>query len=284
MLLEDPGTSPNPAPSEGPHGMNPVVRNVLLGVAAVYVIVSLYLLLDLRGRLEKAEARITVDETSQRETSDALKSTRANLKDSIQALGTKVGMTSDELARKTEQLGRAQAAASAKLTQEQQAQGQQISKVSGDVSSVKTEVAGAKTDIAATQTDLAETKKKLDSTIGDLNVQSGLIAHTRDDLEFLKHKGDRNIYEFTLSKNHREPVSTVSLELKKADRKKGKFTMNVIADDRTIEKKDRSMFEPMQFYSGRDRLLYEVVVMSVDKDKISGYLSAPKGAPTPISK
>jgi hypothetical protein len=76
----------------------------------------------------------------------------------------------------------------------------------------------------------------------------------------------------------------VSLELKKADRKKGKFTMNVISDDRTIEKKDRTLYEPMQFYSGRDRLLYEVVVMTVDKDKITGYLSAPKGAPQPIAK
>jgi small-conductance mechanosensitive channel len=283
MLLEDPGTSPKPAPSES-HGMNPVLRNVLLGVAAVYVIASLYLLFDMRSRLELTEARVTAQETAQKETSDALKSTRANLKDSIQALGTKVGMTSDELAKKTEQLGRAQAQAAAKLTQEQQEQGQKLSQVTGEVSSVKTELGGAKTDIASTRTDLEETKKKLESTIGDLNVQSGLIAHTRDDLEFLKHKGDRNIYEFTLSKNHRQPVSTVSLELKKADRKKGKFTLNVISDDRTIEKKDRTLFEPMQFYTGRDKMLYEVVVMSVDKDAISGYLSAPKNAPQPLSK
>ena len=54
----------------------------------------------------------------------------------------------------------------------------------------------------------------------------------------------------------------MSLELKKADRKKGKFTLNVLADDRTIEKKDRTLFEPMQFYTGRDKMLYEVVVMT----------------------
>ena len=284
MLLEDPGTSAQSTPPEGSHGLSPMVRNVLLAVAAIYVIASLYLLLDLRGRLEKAEAHITADETSQKETSDALKSTRANLRDSIQALGTKVGMTSDELAKRTDALSRSQAQAAAKLSKEQQEQGQALSKVSGDVTSVKTELGGAKTDIASTKTDLEETKKKLESTIGDLNLQSGLIAHTRDDLEFLKHKGDRNIYEFTLSKNHRQPVSTVSLELKKADRKKGKFTLNVVADDRTIEKKDRTLYEPMQFYTGRDKMLYEVVVMSVDKDKITGYLSAPKGAPQPISK
>ena len=72
--------------------------------------------------------------------------------------------------------------------------------------------------------------------MGDLKVQSGLIAHTRDDLETLKHRGDRNIYEFALQKGARPtPVSTVSLQHKKVDGKKGKYTLNVRADDRTIE-------------------------------------------------
>jgi hypothetical protein len=69
-------------------------------------------------------------------------------------------------------------------------------------------------------------------------VQSGLIAHTAGDLEILKHKGDRNYYEFTLLRGAKpQPVSTVSLQLKKTDGKKGKFTMNVTSDDKTIEKK-----------------------------------------------
>ena len=100
----------------------------------------------------------------------------------------------------------------------------------------------------------------------------------------MKHRGDRNIYEFTLHKGAKpQPVSTVSLQLKKVDAKKGKFSMNVVADDRTIEKKDRNVFEPMQFYTGRDRNLYEVVVMSADKNTISGYLSTPKNVPAPVS-
>jgi ATP-dependent DNA ligase len=124
---------------------------------------------------------------------------------------------------------------------------------------------------------LEATKQKLERSIGDLGVQSGLIAHTRDDLEILKHRGDRNYYEFTLVKGTRPSrVSTVSLQLKKANPKKAKYTLNVLADDRAIEKKDRTMFEPLQFYTGRDRQLYEVVVFTVDKNKVSGYLSAPK--------
>ncbi len=284
MLLEDPGAQPIPVPHEHAEGMNPILRNILLGVAGLYVAVSLYLMFDMHTRLEKAESKLASQEVSLKETSDLLKSTRANLHDSVQALGQKVGMTSDELAKKTEELARAQERASAKLTKAQQEQGAQLSAVSGEVTNVKTDLGGTKTDLASTKTDLEATKKKLESTIGDLNVQSGLIARNSDDLEYLKHKGDRNIYEFTLAKNKRQPVGTVSLELMKSDKKKSKFTMNVIADDRTIEKKDRTAFEPMQFYTGRDKMLYEVVVMSVDKDKVSGYLSAPKGAPTPISK
>ena len=50
---------------------------------------------------------------------------------------------------------------------------------------------------------------------------------------------------------------------------------------KTVEKKDRTVSEPLQFVTGRDRNLYELVVMSVDKDKVTGYLSTPKSAPQP---
>jgi hypothetical protein len=66
------------------------------------------------------------------------------------------------------------------------------------------------------------------------------------------------------------------MQLKKTEPKKSKFTLNVIADDRIIEKKDRTANEPLQFYTGRDRSLCEVVIFKVDKDSVSGYLSAPK--------
>jgi hypothetical protein len=131
---------------------------------------------------------------------------------------------------------------------------------------------------------LAATQAKLQSAVGDLGVQSGLIANTRQDLEALKHKGDRNYYEFTLVKGAApQPVGTVSLQLKKTDEKKGKFTLNVTSDDKTIEKKDRNISEPIQFYSGRDHLLYELVVWTVNKKQATGYLSTPKSAPVPIT-
>ena len=198
-----------------------------------------------------------------------------------ETLARQAGMTKKELAQRAAALQAAQLAAETRLEKEQKAQ---INAVSGEISGVKTDVGGVKTDVAATKADLDATKAKLQSTIGDLGVQSGLIAHTQGDLEALKHKGDRNYYEFTLLKGAKpQPVSTVSLQLKKADVKKGKFTVNVTADDRTIEKKDRNVAEPIQFYSGRDHLLFELVVWSVDKNKATGYLSTPKNAPVPVT-
>jgi len=102
-------------------------------------------------------------------------------------------------------------------------------------------------------------------------------------LEILKHKGDRNYYEFTLTKGQKKPVSTVSLELKKADVKHSRYTLEVYADDKQIEKKDRGLNEPVQFYTGKDNLLYELVVNSVDKNTVKGYVSTPKSAPVPVS-
>lgn len=198
-----------------------------------------------------------------------------------ETLGQRLGMTKKELAQRASQLQAQQKEAEARLEQEQK---EQIGQVSGEVAGVRTDVGGVKTDVASTKADLEATKAKLQSAVGDLGVQSGLIANTRGDLEILKHKGDRNYYEFTLLKGAKpQPVATVSLQLRKADAKHGKFTVTVTADDKTIEKRDRNVAEPIQFYSGRDHLLFELVVWTVDKNKATGYLSTPKNAPAPVT-
>ncbi|HTW59856.1 MAG TPA: hypothetical protein VMD99_17140 [Terriglobales bacterium] len=198
-----------------------------------------------------------------------------------ETLARQAGMTKKELAQRTAELQAQQKAAETRLEAEQK---QQINAVTGDINGVKTDVGGVKTDVASTKADLEATKAKLQSAVGDLGVQSGLIANTRADLEVLKHRGDRNYYEFTLLRGAKpQPVATVSLQLKRVDPKHGKFTLNVTSDDRTIEKKDRNISEPIQFYSGRDHLLFELVVWTVDKRKATGYLSTPKNAPVPVT-
>ncbi|HVP51936.1 MAG TPA: hypothetical protein VMT05_07500 [Terriglobales bacterium] len=260
------------------HSSGGTLRNILLAVAAVYVIVSLYLMFDMHGRLAKVEATQLTAATNYDKLARRVNEDEAESKASQQALAKQVGMTAEQLARRTAELQREQRAAETRLTE----QGQEIGKVSGEVAGVKGEVAGVKGDVGNVRSDLETTKGKLDRAIGDLGQQSGLIARTREDLEYLKHKGDRNYYEFTLTKSKRStPVSTISLQLKKTDPRRGKFTLDVIADDRTIEKKDRTIYEPLQFYTGRDRMLYELVVFTVQKDRVSGYVSTPKTAPTP---
>jgi hypothetical protein len=201
-----------------------------------------------------------------------------------ETLARQAGMTKKELVQKTAELQAEERATAIRLERAQKEEQAQMGQVTGDISGVKTDVGGVKTDVAATKADLEATKAKLQTAVGDLTGQSELIATTRSDLEVLKHKGDRNYYEFTLLKGAKpQPVSTVSLQLKKADVKKGKFTMNVTSDDKTLEKKDRNIAEPIQFYSGRDHMLFELVVWSVDKNKATGYLSTPKGAPVPVT-
>ena len=167
-------------------------------------------------------------------------------------------------------------------TAELQRQQQALAKhVSVDVASVRTELGATKIDIAATRADLETTKSKLDRAVGDLTGQGTLIARTRDELEELRRRGERNYYEFTLRKGAAPTrVSTISLQLKRVNAKKNKFTLNVISDDRTIEKKDRGVAEPLQFYTGRDRLLYEVVIFTAEKNIVEGYLSTPKSLTT----
>ncbi len=249
-------------------------------LAAILIVVlfavALYLIFDLRGRVTSLEAGAARQSAESKVIEDKLHLTNKNVEAGMQALDSKVGSTEEALSKRTAELKTQQERAAAKLAAQQQATNKEVASVNSAVNGVKTELGGAQTDIANTRSDLAATKAKLETAIGDLNVHSGLIAKNHDELEFLKHKGDRNYFEFTLRKKQRSPISTVSLELRKTDPKKSRFTLNVYADDHTIEKKDRTLGEPLQFYTGRDRQLYEVVVFTVTKGEISGYLATPK--------
>ena len=214
-----------------------------------------------------------------------LRETDERLNVATDELKTSLGLTQKQLDARAHELGEREQrveANAAKLATAQQQTAQQVTAVSSGLTDVKTDVGGVKTDVAKTQSDLAGAITQLTSMKGDISGHSSLIARNADELEVLKHKGDRNYYEFTLVKGQKKPVGTVSLELKKADAKKSKFTLVVFSDDKQYEKKDRSLNEPLQFYSGKDPQLFEVVVNSVSaKNTVTGYLTTPKGAPVP---
>jgi hypothetical protein len=143
------------------------------------------------------------------------------------------------------------------------------------VQAVNTDVGNVKTDLASTKTDLNQTKMSLQKVAGDLGVTSGYVATNGKELEELKRRGERNYIEFTLRKQKQmQRVGDISMKLDKADPKHNKFTLNVLADDKNTQKKDRNINEPLQFYVAKS--LYEIVVNSVGKDQIAGYLSTPK--------
>jgi hypothetical protein len=253
---------------------------ILIALAVVFVAATVFFGFDTHSKLTRL---ITDQAASQQQIADLTKRMQSAEADA-ETLGEKIGMTKREMAERADQLQKAQQAAAARSAAQNAELKKDVGAVAGEVGTVKSDVGGVKTDVAATKASLDATIAKLQNTIGDLGVQSGLIANTRSDLEALKHKGDRQYYEFTLLKGAKpQAISTVTLQLKKTDPKKGKYTLNVTSDDKTIEKKDRNQSEPVQFYTGRDHMLYELVVWTVDKNKITGYLSTPKNAPIPIT-
>jgi DNA repair exonuclease SbcCD ATPase subunit len=265
----------------------------LVVVAIVALLAALGALawnLGLQNHLEAAQRDLASAYQQNTALAEKIEDTNERMKAQGQALGQSVGLTQKQLEDKSEALVAAQRSTqrlstqTAKLQREQQATEQQVGAVQSDVSSVKTDVGGVKTDVASTQADLAATKTQLTSVMGDAGVMSGLIATNHSELEELRHRGDRNYYEFTLHKGApAQNVGTIKLQLKKVDTKHSKFNLVVSSDDKNIDKKDKTLDEPIQFYSGKNPALFEIVVNNVAKNEVSGYLSTPKNAPAPIA-
>jgi DNA repair exonuclease SbcCD ATPase subunit len=147
------------------------------------------------------------------------------------------------------------------------------------IADVSTDVGTVKTNLASTNADLQKTIADLKSTRGDLGVQSGLIATNATDLAALRKLGERNYFEFKIGKPKKKEftkVSDIQIRLADADPKKNRFTLDVMADDKVTQKKDKSINEPLQFYTGRATQPYEIVINQVQKNVVVGYLATPK--------
>jgi chromosome segregation ATPase len=229
--------------------------NALLAALAILALMSLGALIwcyGLNNHLAAAENHSSTSDQKVAALEQKNDDLENRLKATTETLGQSVGMTQKQIEEKTQSLmaaQRSEAAAvkaeraqTAKLAEQQQDTAQQVGAVQTDVSSVKSDVSGAKASIADTQTDLATTKQNMQRMMGDEGKMSGLIATNHDELEILKHRGDRNYYEFTLQKGGKPTLlSTVKLQAKKVDDKHSRYTMVVSADDRSIEKKDKSL-------------------------------------------
>jgi F0F1-type ATP synthase membrane subunit b/b' len=256
-----------------------------IAVALLAGIAALIWSFSLSGRLSTQQTELDEANKANVKLAAELRETDAHLKVATEELGNSLGLTQKQMdARAQEIINReTRDEANAKqLANAQQQTAQAVTAVSNDVSSVKSDVGGVKSDLGKTQSQLATTISQLTSMKGDLDGHSTLIARNHDELELLKHRGDRNYYEFTLTKGQKKPVGTVSLELNKVDTKKNIYSLTVVSDDKPVQKKDKGINEPLQFYSGKDSMLFEIVVNTVNsKKQVTGYLSVPKSAPVP---
>ena len=137
-----------------------------------------------------------------------------------------------------------------------------VNKLNGDVTGVRTDLDAAKSSIQMARSEMGT-----------------LIARNHDEIDQLRRMGQRDYFEFTVQrKSGATKVGTIQIQLKDTNAKKNRYTINVLADDNSFEKKDRSVNEPIFFYTGGTRAALELVINKVTKTTASGYLSVPKAA------
>jgi hypothetical protein len=138
---------------------------------------------------------------------------------------------------------------------------------------VSSEVTVVKQDLTATRNDFSRELSDVKSVLSDG------IARNAGELAQLRKKGEREYVDLEIRKSQKPPfqrVGDIQIALTKTDPKKQKYSILIQVDDNRLEKKDRTINEPIQFLVGRDQLRYELVINSVNKDQIRGYVSTPK--------
>jgi len=264
-----------PAPSAG-GGMRWLV-GLLLALSVVNLILVLYSRSELKTIAGKQSDQLDLL-TRRMDNSDER---YAQLRGQFQVTSEKLGLTEQELARAH--------AVAADIEKKQQQAVQQLNvaiakKASSDEmnrvqADANAKIGGLSTDLAGTRKDLDSAKSEfanaLSGTKGEL---SGAIARTHDELVALAHRSDRDYFEFSLAKKHRDQkVGTVTVELQKTDTKRNIFTINLVFDDKSHVHRDRAMDDPVYFYVQGASSALELVVNKMGKDSVSGYISTPKG-------
>jgi chromosome segregation ATPase len=197
-------------------------------------------------------------------------------KEALSALDAKSQQFEAENQKNAQQIGQVSSAVS-DVSRKADTANARIADVNNDVSSVKQDVSATKTSLTQTQTDLNANIALLKKVQGDLGGTNSMVATNGKEIDELRKLGQKNIVEFTLKKQKdMQKVSNISMKLDSANFKKNKFSLTVLADDKTWDKKDRNTNEPLQFYVSKS--LYEIVINSISKDEktITGYLSSPK--------
>ena len=206
--------------------------------------------------------------------SSAVKDSATNMNSALKQAKTVAARQTEELRGKVDE---ERQQLSGELSQLKDTADSKFQDVSSNFDSVKADVTGVKAGVSSTQDGLDKTNAELKRVVGDMGTMSGLIATNAKELDALRALGERNYIEFHLSKaKTMQKVGEVSVLLKNADPKRNRYTVEILADDKQVQKNDRTVNEPVQFYLSKSKLPYELVVNQVKKDEIVGYLSEPK--------
>ena len=289
----------SPTPSYGPPAQSEragLMTALAAGaiIALVGANIYLYVQIDhLRTDVSKAQEKIMTELSNLRDASSVTSASQTRhlqtLKEELEAARNQARTLSSQAKAEAN----AHAEQIAKSIQAEEARmAQQVSSVSSEVSDVKqsaiaanSKIADVSTDVGTVRTQVSATQSQLDKTIadlksvrGDMGVQSGLIATNANELAALKVRGERNYIDIKLGRTKQpQRYGDITLLLKRTDPKKNRYTVDVMADDKLTEKRDRNINEPVQFYTGKGgRIPYELVINTVQKDMIVGYLSTPR--------
>ena len=285
-------------PKEEGASLDRMLAIVVVAVVACSVGVSIYLFLEVRSaqaeiashseQLQKYEEQFSqlaategrVNETLQKSARDfAGRVTRAEkqILESAEKNQQRFLGRTQRLAKEIQQQGTEQKTAITTVDQKVEKLSTEAEKTQARVGSLVNTVDDVRSEVEKNREELQKTIGELTSVKGDLGVKSGLIATNAAELEALQELGQRNYHAFDITKSrHSQRVGSIDIRLKKASHKRNHYTMELLVDDKKVEKKNKTLLEPVQFYVAGARIPHEIVVNKIEKNRIVGYLSSPK--------
>ena len=278
---EQPKSEPMGTGADSGHGAKFLAVFLILAALAVGQFYSMSKMSSMRDDLTAQQNQMRSELTSriQVQVADRLSAMEQQNSQALDAVKTELDGAARRVGSQSGELKRARAMV-AKLQDEQQKQSEQVRQELAQKADQQ-QVGTLSQDVSATKTDLSTTQQNVSTLASDLGMarsQMGtLIARNHDDIEYLRKLGERDYFEFTLAKDHPTRVAGLGLDLKKTNAKRYRYTVAVTADDVQVEKKDRTINEPVVFYVNGSKKPYELVVNSVNSNQVKGYISTPKG-------
>jgi len=285
--------------SPEPHRSSSLLTALVAGVLIALVVANIYLyvqVVQLRGDLadtkktldaglSKVKDASTVSMLSQQRYIDGLKAdleaTRRAAASMSSDAAAKENAHADQLVRQIQaEQAKMQAALGSQIDDVKQTSAAGVAAANSKIADVATDVGTVRTQASQTQDQLNKTIADLKSVTGDMGVASGLIATNGKELAALRLKGERNYTDIKLGKTKQpQKFGDVALRLDSVTPKKNTYSVYILADDKLTFKQNKSVNEPVQFYTAKGgHTPYELVINQVNKDSIVGYLSTPKDA------